>query len=73
MSKIAITPDFDIDESDLKDLAWSWYFTTQEIEYISAKNALAILSAIVGRISEAAVSGWEIIRGSTSILTRRFC
>ena len=48
MSKIAITPEFDIDESDLKDLAWSWYFTTQEIEYVSAKNALAILAAIVG-------------------------
>ena len=48
MSKIAITPEFSIDESDLKDLAWSWYFTTQEIEYISAKNALAILNAIVG-------------------------
>ncbi len=48
MSKIAITPEFDIDESDLKDLAWSWYFTTQEIEYISAKNALAILSSFVG-------------------------
>jgi len=48
MSKIAITSDFGIDESDLKDLAWSWYFTTQEIEYISAKNALAILAAIVG-------------------------
>ncbi len=48
MSKIAITPEFSIDESDLKDWAWSWYFTTQEIEYISAKNALAILKAIVG-------------------------
>jgi len=48
MSKIAITPDFGIDESDLEDLAWSWYFTTQEIEYISAKNALTILNAIVG-------------------------
>ncbi len=45
MSKIAITPEFSIDESDLKDLAWSWYFTTQEIEYISAKNALAILGS----------------------------
>lgn len=48
MSKIAITNDFKIDEADLKDLTWSWYFTTQEIEYISAKNALAILSALVG-------------------------
>ena len=48
MIKIAITPEFDIDESDLNDLAWSWYFTTQEIEYISAKNALAILNAIIG-------------------------
>ena len=47
MSKIVSTPDFGIDESDLKDLAWSWYFTTQEIEYVSAKNALAILNAIV--------------------------
>ena len=47
MGKVNITHDFKIDESDLKDLAWNWYFMTEEIEYISAKNALAMLSAII--------------------------
>jgi len=47
MSKIRIAEDFNLDQSDINDLSWRWYHTITSIEYLSAKNTLAILDSII--------------------------
>ena len=47
MSKIRLAEDFSVDQNDVNDMSWRWYQVIVHIEYLSAKNCLAILDAIV--------------------------